>query len=118
MDKFVRRNLFKSARWLEGTDDVEVFLMGCDVIVIGFFDNKDDLDVYYYVVVEFDFDFGETKSKIVIEDWKASFSIIKMWCDFDKEFVRYFGDVCDLDVIKFWIVIEMVLLIVKFENKK
>lgn len=93
LDKFVRRNLLKPARWLEGTDDVEVFLMGRDVTVIGFFDNKDDLDVYHHAAAEFDLDFGETKSKIATEDWKAPFPTIKMWRDFDKEPVRYPGGV-------------------------
>lgn len=118
LDKFVRRNLLKPARWLEGTDDVEVFLMGRDVTVIGFFDNKDDLDVYHHAAAEFDLDFGETKSKIATEDWKAPFPTIKMWRDFDKEPVRYPGDVRDLDAIKSWIATEMVPPIVKFENKK
>jgi len=118
LDKFVKRNLLKPARWLEGTDDVEVFLIGRAVTVIGFFDNDEDLETFHHAASEFDLDFGETKSKIATEDWKAPFPTIKMWRDWSKEPVAYDGNVRDLDAIKSWIATEMVPPVVKFTEKK
>ena len=118
LDKFVRRNLLKPARFLEGTDDVEVFLIGRAVSVIGFFDDPSHLETYHHAAAEFDLDFGETKSKIATEDWKAPFPTIKMWRDFTKEPATYDGDVKDLDAIKLWIATEMVPPVVKFSDKK
>ncbi len=118
LDKFVKRNVLKPARWLEGTDDVEVFLIGRAVTVIGFFDNDEDLETFHHAASEFDLDFGETKSKIATEDWKAPFPTIKMWRDWSKEPAVYDGDVRDLDAIKSWIATEMVPPVVKFKEKK
>ena len=117
LDKFVRRNLLKPARWLEGTDDVEVFLIGRPVTVIGFFDDPADLELFHHAAAEFDLDFGETKSKIASEDWKAPFPSIKMWRDFSKEPVRYEGDYRNLTAIKQWIAAESVPPVVKFSEK-
>jgi len=117
LDKFVRRNLLKPARWLEGTDDVEVFLIGRAVTTIGFFDNNEDLDTFHHAAAEFDLDFGETKSLIATRDWDAPFPTIKMWRNF-AEPVTYPGDVKDLASIKSWIATEMVPPVVKFSNKE
>jgi len=116
LDKFVQRNLLKPARWLEGTDDVEVFLMGRQVTVIGFFDRAEHLETYHHAAAEFDLSFGETKSKIATGDWDAPFPTIKMWRDFADPVV-YDGSIDDLPAIKSWIATEMVPPVVKFSNK-
>ena len=117
LDGFVKRNLLKPARWLEGTDDVEVFLIGRAVTIIGFFDNADHLDTFHHAAAEFDLDFGETKSLIATRDWDAPFPTIKMWRNFADP-VKYTGNVNDLDAIKAWIATEMVPPVVKFSNKE
>jgi protein disulfide isomerase len=103
---------------LEGTDDVEVFLYKRPIAVIGFFNDKADLDVYHDAAADFDLDFGETNSKIASEDWKAPWPTIKMWRDFTTEPATFKGNVRNLTQLKTWIAAEMVPSIVKFENKE
>jgi len=117
LDKFVQRNLLKPARWLEGTDDVDVFIYRRPIAIVGFFNDEKDLEVYHHAASEFDLDFGETNSKIASEEWNAPWPTIKMWRDFAKEPVVYDGDVRDLAALKTWIAAEMVQPIVKFEDK-